>query len=76
MMLDIKGSIRKKIMVTFTVMLIVCLLRCSLIEWIGVVLIVTITVTPIRPIKLQRKRLAISITVDQWYYHCYSNPFN
>ena len=50
--------------------------RCSLIEWIGVVLIVTITVTPIRPIKLQRKRLAISITVDQWYYHCYSNPFN
>ena len=36
MMLDIKGSIQKKYMVTSTVMLIACLLRCSLIEQIGV----------------------------------------
>ena len=47
-------------MVTFTVMLIACLLRCSLIDQIGVTLIVT----PIRSIKLQGKRHAISITVD------------
>ena len=60
MMLDIKGSIQKKYMVTSTVMLIACLLRYSLIEWIAV----TINFTPICSIKLQCKRHAISITED------------